>query len=135
MAVSTWNYSYSVKVAACDNQHMKLFEIMDRLAAAMRMGKGQDIVGETLNELLEYTRTHFRDEEVLMEKANYSGLVAHKQMHQTFENKVQNLQKLSLTGKRANAMQVLSLIRAWLVDHIQKADKQYSAQMNAAGIY
>jgi hemerythrin len=37
-------------------------------------------------------------------------------------------------GKRVNAAQLLSLMRDWLVNHIQKADKRYSAHLNAAGI-
>ena len=134
MAIFDWNSSYSVKVAMCDQQHQKLFEIMNKLAGAMRMGKGQEAVEEILNELLEYTQTHFQDEEALLEKTNYPHLAAHQQMHRTFVTKVQTLQNLAKTGKRAHAMQVLSLIRDWLFHHIQKADKQYSAHLNAAGI-
>ncbi len=134
MAVFDWNNSYSVKVAMCDQQHQKLFEIMNQLAGAMRMGKGQEAVDGTLNNLLEYTQTHFQDEEALLEKTNYPHLAAHQQMHRTFVMKVQALQSLTKTGKRAHSMQVLTLIRDWLTHHIQKADKQYSAHLNAAGI-
>jgi hemerythrin len=37
-------------------------------------------------------------------------------------------------GKAANSIQVLNLLRDWLVNHIQKTDKQYSECLNAAGI-
>ncbi|HVT98349.1 MAG TPA: bacteriohemerythrin [Acidobacteriaceae bacterium] len=129
-----WDNSYSVKVAVCDEQHMKLFDIMNELANAMRMGKGREAVDSTLNQLLEYTQTHFRDEEALLEKTNYPQLAAHQQMHRMFVSKVQSMQTLARSGKRTSAMQVLQLGREWLVNHIQKADKQYSAHLNAAGI-
>jgi len=134
MAVFSWNDSYSVKVAVCDQQHMRLFDIINKLADAMRMGKGQDVVNQVVTELLDYTNTHFQDEEALLQKANYPQLEAHQEMHRIFVKKVQSLQSQAQMGKRVNAAQLLSLMRDWLVNHIQKADKRYSAHLNAAGI-
>jgi hemerythrin-like metal-binding protein len=134
MAVFSWNDSYSVKVAVCDQQHMRLFDIINKLADAMRMGKGQDVVNQVVTELLDYTNTHFQDEEALLQKANYPQLEAHREMHRIFVKKVQSLQSQAQMGKRVNAAQLLSLIRDWLVNHIQKTDKRYSAHLNAAGI-
>jgi hemerythrin-like metal-binding protein len=134
MAVFTWNNSYSVKVAVCDEQHMKLFDIINQLADAMRMGKAQDVVNPVVTELLDYTNTHFQEEEALMRETNYPLLEAHMEMHRNFVKKVQSLQSQAQMGKRINAAQLLGLIRDWLVNHIQKADKRYSAHLNAAGI-
>lgn len=134
MAVFSWNDSYSVKVAKCDQQHMRLFDIINQLADAMRMGNGQDVVNQVVTDLLDYTNTHFQDEEALLQKANYPQLEAHQEMHRIFVKKVQSLQSQAQMGKRVNAAQLLSLMRDWLVNHIQKADKRYSAHLNAAGI-
>jgi hemerythrin len=134
VAVFSWNDSYSVKVAKCDQQHMRLFDIINQLADAMRMGKGQDVVNQVVTDLLDYTNTHFQDEEALLQKANYPQLEAHQEMHRIFVKKVQSLQSQAQMGKRVNAAQLLSLMRDWLVNHIQKADKRYSAHLNAAGI-
>ena len=134
MAVFSWNDSYSVKVAKCDQQHMRLFDIINQLADAMRMGKGQDVVNQVVTDLLDYTNTHFQEEEALLQKANYPQLEAHQEMHRIFVKKVQSLQSQAQMGKRVNAAQLLSLMRDWLVNHIQKADKRYSAHLNAAGI-
>jgi hemerythrin-like metal-binding protein len=123
-----------VKVAKCDQQHMRLFDIINQLADAMRMGKGQDVVNQVVTDLLDYTNTHFQEEEALLQKANYPQLEAHQEMHRIFVKKVQSLQSQAQMGKRVNAAQLLSLIRDWLVNHIQKADKRYSAHLNAAGI-
>jgi hemerythrin-like metal-binding protein len=123
-----------VKVAKCDQQHMRLFDIINQLADAMRMGKGQDVVNQVVTDLLDYTNTHFQEEEALLQKANYPQLEAHQEMHRIFVKKVQSLQSQAQMGKRVNAAQLLSLMRDWLVNHIQKADKRYSAHLNAAGI-
>ncbi len=134
MALFTWNDSYSVKVALCDQQHKKLFEIINELADAMRVGKGNEIVSKTVGELLQYTRTHFQQEEALLKRANYPQLAPHQEQHKKFVADVEGLLKQTREGRAANSIQVLNLLRDWLVNHIQKTDKAYSDCLNAAGI-
>ncbi len=134
MALFTWNDSYSVKVALCDQQHKKLFEIINQLADAMRVGKGNEIVSKTVGELLQYTRTHFQQEEALLKRANYPQLAPHQEQHKKFVADVEGLLKQTREGRAANSIQVLNLLRDWLVNHIQKTDKAYSDCLNAAGI-
>jgi hemerythrin-like metal-binding protein len=134
MALFTWNDSYSVKVALCDQQHKKLFEIINQLADAMRLGKGNEMVSKTVGELLQYTRTHFQQEEVLLKRANYPQLTPHQEQHRKFVADVEALLKQTREGRAANSIQVLNLLRDWLANHIQKTDKAYSDCLNAAGI-
>jgi|ERR1035438_3708456 hemerythrin len=134
MALFTWNHSYSVKVAMCDQQHKKLFEIINELADAMRMGQGHEVVAKSVGDLLTYTQTHFQQEEALMKKANYPQLAPHQEMHRKFVAEVEALHNQAKQGKAANSIQVLNLLRDWLVNHIMKVDKQYSEPLNAAGI-
>jgi hemerythrin len=134
MALFTWNDSYSVKVALCDQQHKNLFDIINRLADAMRMGKGDEVVSKTVGELLQYTRTHFQQEEALLKRANYPQLAPHQEQHKKFVADVEGLLQQTREGRAANSIQVLNLLRDWLVNHIQKTDKAYSDCLNAAGI-
>jgi hemerythrin len=131
----TWNDSYSVKVNLCDTQHQKLFAIMNELADAMRVGKGSSVVSRTVGELLQYTRTHFQQEEALLRRANYPQLAAHQEMHRRFVADVESLDRETRDGHTANSVAVLNMLRNWLVNHIQKTDKAYSAHLNAAGIH
>lgn len=130
----TWNDSYSVKVALCDSQHKKLFAIINQLAEAMRVGQAQDVMSRTVKELLDYTRTHFGQEEELLRKTNFPHLAAHQELHKKFVADVEALEKQTREGRSANSVQVLNLLRDWLVNHIQKTDRMYSAHLNAAGI-
>src|SRR5271157_2886782 len=41
MALVTWDQSYSVSVKKLDEQHQKLFSLLNTLHEAMRQGKGQ----------------------------------------------------------------------------------------------
>lgn len=130
----TWNASYSVKVNLCDTQHQRLFAIMNELADAMRSGKGSTVVTRTVGELLQYTRTHFQQEEALLRRSNFPQLGAHQEMHRRFVADVELLDRQTREGHTANSVAVLNLLRDWLVNHIQKMDKAYSAHLNAAGI-
>jgi hemerythrin len=134
MALFMWNESYSVQVELCDAQHKKLFAIINNLADAMRMGRGDDVVKATVGELLQYTRTHFQQEEALLRKADYPQLATHQDQHRRFIADIEALERETHGGKSANSIKVLNLLRDWLVNHIQKTDKQYSAHLNAAGI-
>jgi hemerythrin len=59
MSTFAWNDSYSVHVHQFDAQHQKLFAIINSLADAMRVGKGEDVIREVVGQLAVYTRTHF----------------------------------------------------------------------------
>jgi hemerythrin-like metal-binding protein len=135
MALFVWNNSYSVKVELCDAQHKKLFAIINDLAEAMCTGKGKAVVNQTVGELVQYTRTHFQQEEALLRKANYPQLASHQELHRKFMSDVEALQKQARQGTSANAVEVLDMLRDWLLNHIQKTDKAYSGFLNAAGIH
>jgi hemerythrin-like metal-binding protein len=66
LALVTWDTSYSVSVKSCDAEHQKLFDLINQLHEAMRLGQGRAIVGPVVQELENYTQTHFRAEEALL---------------------------------------------------------------------
>ena len=134
MSLVTWDQTYSVSVRKLDEQHQKLFALLNALHDAMRQGSGQAMVQETLRELATYTVTHFRAEEELMRRTNYPGLAAHQVEHQRFVDKVNQLTQDLEAGRNVSSMQVVGFIRDWLAGHIRKTDRSYSAHMNAKGV-
>ena len=134
MPLVTWDETYSVRVKKLDEQHQKLFALLNALHEAMRQGSGQAAVRETLHELATYTVTHFRAEEELMRKANYLGFAAHQAEHQRFVAKVQQLTEDLAAGRNVSSMQVVGFIKDWLAGHILKTDRSYSAHLNAQGV-
>ena len=69
-----WFPFFSVGVGSIDAEHKTLFAIMDELAEAMEDSgriSGNDGVKQ---KLLEFTRSHFQNEEALMEKYSYARL-------------------------------------------------------------
>jgi len=129
-----WNESYSVKVGSLDTQHQKLFTIMNRLHEAMAVGKGQAQVKAVLQELIDYTTTHFAAEEATLEKKGYPTLTAHKAEHKALLEKVRGYQKEYMEGKTGMAASLLQFLVEWLKQHIQQTDKKYSQFLNDHGV-
>ena len=134
MSLVTWNPSYSVKVKACDDDHLKLFSIINKLHDAMKVGKGSQLIHDIVRELADYTKFHFTREEALLLKSNYAQLGPHRAQHSVFVDKIEQLQRELKEGKTGQSVEVAGFLRDWLVNHIQQTDKQYSAHLNAFGI-
>ena len=134
MTTFTWNDSYTVSVHQFDAQHKKLFEIINTLADAMRIGQGEDVLREVVGQLAVYTRTHFLQEEVAMRQTGYPGLAAHQEQHNKLMADVEKYKTELDEGRKPNLVTLLNFLRTWLVQHIQKTDKQYADHMNAHGL-
>ncbi|MBE8539210.1 bacteriohemerythrin [Geoglobus acetivorans] len=135
MALITWNESFSVNIREIDEQHKKLVSMINRLHDAMLEGKGKEIMGELLNDMVEYTITHFSTEEKLMKQHNYPGYVKHKAEHELFVSKVGEFKEKYEKGQLALTMEVLSFLKSWLTNHILNSDKKYGPFFNNKGIY
>ncbi len=134
MATFAWNETYSVHVSQFDAQHKKLFEIINSLADAMRVGKGEDVIRDVVGKLAVYTRTHFLQEEVAMQKTGYPGFDAHHEQHSKLMADVEKYKADLDEGRKPNTIAVLGFLQKWLVEHIQRSDKAYSDHLNAHGV-
>lgn len=134
MATFTWSESYSVRVQQMDAQHQKLFEMLNSLADAMRVGKGEQVIRDVVHKLAVYTRTHFLQEEALMRQTGYPALAAHQGQHQKLMADVDKYKRELDEGRNPNTVAVLGFLQKWLVEHIQKSDQAYSEHLNAHGV-
>jgi hemerythrin len=127
MALMTWNKNYSVGVQTIDSQHTVLFDILNDLHAAMMKGQAQSLTGPLLRKLLDYTNTHFKQEEAMMVAAKYPGLADHKIKHCELVKQVDDYVARYERGEITLNLHLLNFLRDWLTNHIQKVDMAYSA--------
>ena len=121
----TWKEEYSVGVAEMDGQHKKLIACITQLNDAMSMGRGKEVIGRVLNELVSYTESHFFDEESLMLKHGYADLGEHKKLHNELTKKVLMFKNDFESSKVGLTIPVLNFLENWLVSHIQTTDQKY----------
>ena len=134
MALMEWSSAISVNVQKFDDQHKKLVDLVNQLHDGMKAGQGVAMLGNVLQSLINYTATHFADEEKMMQAQGYPEYAKHKAEHDKLVGQVLDLQKKFQSGTAMLTMTVMSFLKDWLVKHIQGEDKKYGVFMNAKGI-
>lgn len=131
MAFIDWSANYSVKVDAMDEQHKKLIALINELHEAMKNGQGKEVTSRVLTNLVKYTQTHFTAEEKLLEQYNYPKLGEQKQAHKGFVVKIQETEKKAATSTIGVNSDLLKFLKDWLINHIERSDKQYGEHIMA----
>lgn len=133
MSLGPWNDSYSVEIGSLDEQHKRLFSLINSLHDAMKQGKGNSIAEQILNNLIAYTSVHFAAEEAMLQKAAYPGLTQHQKEHREFTVQVAAFVEEHHGGKVALSISLMNFLQSWLIHHICKVDKDYSGFLRARG--
>ncbi|HNK03654.1 MAG TPA: bacteriohemerythrin, partial [Accumulibacter sp.] len=128
-----WSAALAVGHPEIDQQHQVLIEIANRLNGAMRSGAGRATCGAILDELVNYTLTHFSFEEKLMEKHQYAQRPAHMAEHRKLIERVSRF-KEQYEGGAAVSVELLGFIRDWLVNHILKVDRALANDLARRGL-
>ncbi|MCX7909680.1 MAG: bacteriohemerythrin [Ignavibacteria bacterium] len=134
MSFITWNDSYSVGVAIIDNQHKRLVNIINELNDAMGAGKGKEVLGKVLFELIQYVNTHFKTEEEYMIKYQYDEYEQHRYEHEKLTDEVKRFYEDFNSGKAVLSIQIMNFLRNWLMDHIIIKDKKFGKFLNEKGM-
>jgi hemerythrin len=134
MSLIQWNTQLSVGVQVIDQQHQKLVGMINDLDDAMRRGAGKTVVGKIVNEMVDYTISHFQLEENYFKQFGYPDADSHKQEHARFIQKVQAFKAELQAGRIGLTIQVMGFLSDWLQNHIQGVDKKYGPFFNARGL-
>jgi hemerythrin-like metal-binding protein len=116
-----------------DAQHKRLVELVNQLDDAMRAGKGREVVGKVLTDLVEYTVFHFAFEERLMDQYGIASTAAHKGEHKKLVADVGAFKTKFENGSAAVTTELMSFLRDWLSNHILRTDKALAKELLAKG--
>ncbi|WP_295009592.1 hemerythrin family protein [Sulfurimonas sp.] len=116
-----WDDRYAIGIESLDNQHKKLFRLVNRLYEVEEHKITKERLKSILYEFSDYMKTHFHEEEEYMSSIGYDKLQEHKALHQelidylaSVINKPAKLDiiktKMKIVAKRA------------LIDHIMNED-------------
>ncbi|MCB1955428.1 MAG: hemerythrin family protein [Rhodocyclaceae bacterium] len=120
-----WSDSFSVGVQEIDEQHKELVGLLNQLHTAIHEHHGSEAARRILDELADYTKTHFMVEESLMRISNYPDFTAHKQWHEDLIGQVVALQEKLDKGQATITFELLHFLKVWLTKHINEADKRF----------
>ena len=93
----------------------------------MAIDKYDEIV-RLLEELREYTKFHFQDEELYMENIHYEGLEAQRRAHEAFVSRLEEMDLEHIDDNQQETLEdMMEFLTEWLVNHILNSDKKIGA--------
>lgn len=116
-----WQDDLNTGIKVIDNQHRRIVEMINHLHDAMEHRDSREM-SDILDELVDYTLSHFTFEESLMEDAGYEFTRAHKRVHEVFVKRVSDY-RLRLGAGEDIGNELLHTLSHWLFNHIRNDDK------------
>ncbi len=96
--------------------------------------QSREAIGTLLSQLVNYTNSHFVDEEQYLARTQYPKLAEQKKMHGNLSKQVLEFVGRYERGEIALDIHLLDFLRKWLMEHILEEDKEYGPWLNKAGI-
>jgi hemerythrin len=120
-----WSDHFATKIFEIDVQHKRLFAMVNELDQAMQEGRGKQLLGRLLSDLVHYTKSHFTTEERFMQENHYPGYSEHKDKHEKMTRKVLDIQRQFDSGSVHLTLDIMNFLQKWLTEHILKTDLRF----------
>ena len=135
MALFYWNAMLESGNAKIDQDHKKLFDLTNAVAASVRNGGSLPEVAALICELKLYAKSHFQAEEELAASSSLppEQRACHVCEHRDFLKRVQEIEQQNYPSDIDAISRLLNFLITWLVTHILRWDYQLvEALPNAA---
>jgi hemerythrin-like metal-binding protein len=134
MEIISWNEKFSVKIKSIDDQHKKLFELINNFYNGFDQNSVKERTIELLTGLKNYTLFHFNTEEKYMKNFKFPGFENHKVEHDKFISTIMDYEKRHKEGKLLLTIEITSFIKDWITNHINHTDKEYTLFLIEKGV-
>ena len=118
---------YLTGIELIDKEHEHLFEIANETYDLLKnefVTDKYDRIVALLEELKDYTKTHFAHEEEYM-SINYQYIWSEIHQHRTFEKKLDDIDLKKLDDSQQEyILEILDFLTKWLSGHIKGADRR-----------
>jgi hemerythrin-like metal-binding protein len=131
----TWKDSFSVGIPTIDEQHKKLFGMINNLFSEFSKGITDEFLNEIITELEKYTVYHFSYEEKFMQLYNYANYKVHKAKHNQFIETIKNYKETLSKDNKKEVIDFITFLKNWWLKHIMGTDKQYIKLFQEKGMH
>ncbi len=128
-----WTEAMATGIAMVDEQHQRLLEIFNRLALAQAEDAARETVLASLDELLDYTHYHFREEELLIchSRLDSRHRAMHLQAHESFCEFLRQARAFTAEQAPEISVELLAFLAQWLLHHIMEVDRQMARNVHS----
>ncbi len=119
-----WESKLDTGIDVIDAQHRRIVDYINDLEAA-KAKLDKRLVNDVIEQLIDYTQSHFGFEEEMLEEAGYKFLKPHKKVHELFIRRVSDFTLRAARGEDI-ANELHSMLSKWLLNHIANEDRDYA---------
>lgn len=134
MSLIQWVPALSVGVKEMDDQHKKVFEIINKINDTLTLSDDEKFLPDIFQDLVNYANVHLDREEFYFEKFNYPEKEAHVLAHKAYRNKIDDFRGRWEKGEPGIANEIVNFLDNWWQQHIYKMDKRYSSFFQEHGL-
>ena len=121
----SWSDSLAIGIDEIDRHHQELIGIRNKLVDCCKQDNAahSETFHDILADLFEYSRTHFRAEEALMQSIEYPEFASHKDEHHQF---IEHIVDLSIAASRDPGIhrKALDILTEGLIPHLVQTDRR-----------
>lgn len=118
---------FLVNIEQIDREHRQLFEIAGRVYDGLSDSDATAIAvaRKAIAELIEYTATHFANEEALMRAARYPDMETHRAQHHQLLLQARDMEMRAEIDEQYVPLELNRFIANWLAEHITASDRKF----------
>ncbi len=126
--IPVFTEEYLTGIALVDEEHKELFRIIGEVYRVIMdefIPDKYDEIVHLLEEMKDYTKFHFADEEKYMESIQYEGLPAQRRAHDAFVARLEEIDLEHVEEHQQETLEeLLEFLTEWLINHILHTDKR-----------
>jgi hemerythrin len=119
-----WSKELEIGIDVIDGQHRRIVDYINELQQVTG-DTDRPVVRRVIDDLIDYTYSHFAFEEALMEEADYDSLPIHRKTHEAFCSRIEDFKRRAQSGEAVEGP-LAELLRTWLLRHIMSDDTSYA---------
>lgn len=129
-----WVPDYNTGIDVIDDQHKRILDLINQIDEVSD-GANRAQIKQVLDNIMDYTQSHFTFEESLQEEAGYQYRVPHKRVHDLFIKQIEAYRDRFEQGQSIEN-ELNEVLSKWLINHIQHDDADYvgAVKTNMMGI-
>lgn len=124
-----WDHKLDTGIDVIDAQHKRIVEYINELEIAKQKGD-RHLLNDIIEQLIDYTQSHFGFEEEMMAEAGYKFIKPHKKVHELFIKRVSEFTLRSAKGEDI-VDELHTMLSKWLINHIANEDRDYARIVQA----
>lgn len=127
MPIAMWTPELSLGVESLDADHRQLIDTLNQVFDALLFDRSSSALHGALATLSDYVTGHFAREEAWMQARNHPDLVRHRQEHEALRDQLALLCAMRELSDQERSVELLMVLRDWLLGHIAHSDRDASA--------